>query len=672
MFFSYNSCFFPYFRFIYLKKPHAIALGCDSLVTRDVMDELISIIKELHENDQFPLIPVEYVDSELSIVYMNSKRASTDFHNYPLKLRQSISLARRLQDPLLEYAQLCTPDEEILCLKFHPLQDNVSREDLLNALYNEFVIRINEVGVDVNRCLVHSHISPLVQFIGGLGPRKGAYLLRTLKKQQTPLLENRTQLVQNCNIGKLVFINCSGFIKIDTASLSDSGTDTYIEVLDGTRVHPEAYEWARKMAVDALDYDDENDANPAQALEEIIQNPEKLKDLDLDEFAKELKRQGMGLKKQTLYDIRTELTDRYQDKRIPYSRPSVEDIFTMLTGETQDTLFIGKLVLVRITGVVRRRPKSDQVDQAQPIRMESGLWKCPFCLKEDFAELGEVWNHFDTNQCPGQAFGVRARLDNGLSGLIPMKYLSDKDVTDPLTRVKVGMTVNCRILKVIIDKFTVELTCRSSDLCDSNNRFKKPKDLNYDYDSEDRDIKKDEEIKKRNSRQRTYMKRIIVHPSFHNIDFRQAEKLLSEAAQGDTVIRPSSKGNDHLTLSWKVHNDIHQHVDIREEGKSNAFSLGHQLFIGNETFEDLDEIIARYVQPMAGYARDMTGFKYFRDINGDLSAAEKELHEEKQKAPSRIPYIVSASKGNFNYFFFIHIKFIFIRIPWKIFAFLPT
>lgn len=55
-------------------------------------------------------------------------------------------------------------------------------------------------------------------------------------------------------------------------------TETYIEVLDGSRVHPEAYEWARKMAVDALEYDDtSDDVNPAGALEEILENPEKLK-----------------------------------------------------------------------------------------------------------------------------------------------------------------------------------------------------------------------------------------------------------------------------------------------------------------------------------------------------------------------------------------------------------
>lgn len=142
-------------------------------------------------------------------------------------------------------------------------------------------------------------------------------------KQNNTRLENRTQLVTMCHMGPKVFINCAGFIKIDTASLGDRlvpyqnpkkmifnvfmiakagyevikinfvySTDSYIEVLDGSRVHPETYEWARKMAVDALEYDESaEDANPAGALEEILENPERLKDLDLDAFAEELERQ---------------------------------------------------------------------------------------------------------------------------------------------------------------------------------------------------------------------------------------------------------------------------------------------------------------------------------------------------------------------------------------------
>ena len=39
----------------------------------------------------------------------------------------------------------------------------------------------------------------------------------------------------------------------------------------------------------------------------------------------------------------------------------------------------------------------------------------------------------------------------------------------------------------------------------------------------------------------TYVKRVIAHPSFHNVDYRTSEKLLASMEQGDVVIRPSSK-----------------------------------------------------------------------------------------------------------------------------------
>ena len=78
------------------------------------------------------------------------------------------------------------------------------------------------------------------------------------------------------------------------------------------------------------------------------------------------------------------------------------------------------------------------------------------------------------------------------------------------------------------------------------------------------------------------MKRVIAHPSFHNIDYRACEKQMANMEQGDVVIRPSSKGSDHLTVTWKVTDDILQHVDVREEGKENAFSLGQSLWIDSE------------------------------------------------------------------------------------------
>ena len=89
----------------------------------------------------------------------------------------------------------------------------------------------------------------------------------------------------------------------------------YIEVLDSTRIHIETYEWARKMATDALEYEEVSagsgrlvcclrfmhwttqtvdESNPSVAVEEILESQEKaekLGDLDLDAFAEELERQ---------------------------------------------------------------------------------------------------------------------------------------------------------------------------------------------------------------------------------------------------------------------------------------------------------------------------------------------------------------------------------------------
>ena len=45
-------------------------------------------------------------------------------------------------------------------------------------------------------------------------------------------------------------------------------------------------------------------------------------------------------------------------------------------------------------------------------------------------------------------------------------------------------------------------------------------------------------------------------------------------------------------------NNIMSHIEIQEEDKDNQFSLGKKLRIDDEEFEDLDEVIARYVDPM--------------------------------------------------------------------------
>ncbi|XP_043230112.1 transcription elongation factor SPT6-like isoform X3 [Amphibalanus amphitrite] len=624
------------------KKPHVIVIGGESREAIQISEELRALVQTLVTESQFPAIQVEILDNELAKVYANSTKGVSDFRDYPELLRQAVSLARRMQDPLLEFAQLCNAEEEILCLRYHPLQEQLPRDTLLDTVQTEFINRTNEVGVDVNRALASAYAAPLVQFVCGLGVRKATALLKTLK-QTSQRLANRTELVTDCHLGPRILTNCAGFIKINTNALGDI-TDRYTDLLDGTRIHLETYDWARKMAVDALEYDDV-DGNPAGALEEIIENPARLRDLDLDAFAEELERQGLGNRSITLYDIRAELNDRYKDLRTPYVSPDPLELFNMLTKETPDTLYKGKLLLCTVTGFTRRKPKPEQMNQDNPVRdTETGLWQCPFCLKKDFPELSEVWSHFDTNACPGKAIGVRIRMDNGCSGFIQMKNLSDNRVTNPEERVQPGQTIFCRVVKIDIEKFWVECTCKSSDLADKNKEWRPARDPFYDADSETADRDAAETARKQKEAQ-TYLKRVIVHPAFHNVDFKEARRLLATMDQGEAIIRPSSQGSDQLTVSWKVADDVIQHIAVKEVGKENAFSLGQTLLIDNEEFEDLDEILARHVSPISAHARDLLNYKYYRDTDGGKRPrADEILREEKRKNPQKIPYIVSVSK----------------------------
>uniref|UniRef100_T1IT45 S1 motif domain-containing protein n=1 Tax=Strigamia maritima TaxID=126957 RepID=T1IT45_STRMM len=555
--------------FIESKKPDVVVIGAESREALGIIGNIRRIVGELKD---FRSIPVELVDNELSHVYANSKSSENDFREYPLLLRQAISLGRRFNDPLSEFSRLCNSDEDILCLKFHPLQNSIPKDQLLRALYVEFVNLTNSVGVDLNKPIS----SNLVQFVSGLGSRKAASLLKAVNP-----LQNRSELVTVGHLGPNVFINCAGFIKIDTKLNDDD-----IDLLDGTRIHPESYDLARKMAADASDCDE-------YVIEEVFDHPEKLDYLDLDDFAAELVRQGFGKKESTLYDIRTEFNHPFKDCRNSYQSPSVLEKFEMLTKETPVTFYVGKMTTAKVFG---------------------------------FA--------YDRNG-RNRATAVKLRLENGLFGLLAIRNVSDQFVFNLEERIRVGMTLECRIIKIDMENFRVDLSTKSSDL----RNWRPLRDDFYDRYAEKDDRMREE---KKNI-VRTSFNRVIAHPSFHNISCQEAEKLLLTQRQGDVIICPSSKSADHLSIVWKVFNGINQCIDVREEGKINVCSLGRSLWIDNEEFEDLDEIIARYVRPMAAFARDLIGFKYFRN-GGSREIMEKFVIDEKKKFPARIPYFVSIYK----------------------------
>ena len=72
-------------------------------------------------------------------------------------------------------------------------------------------------------------------------------------------------------------------------------------------------------------------------------------------------------------------------------------------------------------------------------------------------------------------------------------------------------------------------------------------------------------------------------------------QALEEKEIGDVIIRPSSKGPTHLSMTLKIHDNVYTHIDIAEGGKESRdltsfLSLGKTLTIGEESYEDLDEV----------------------------------------------------------------------------------
>ena len=62
--------------------------------------------------------------------------------------------------------------------------------------------------------------------------------------------------------------------------------------------------------------------------------------------------------------------------------------------------------------------------------------------------------------------------------------------------------------------------------------------------------------------------RTVQHPFWHSLDYKHAEKYLADRPRGDCIVRPSTKGNDHISITWKVDEGVFKHIDIKEEDKS--------------------------------------------------------------------------------------------------------
>ena len=568
-------------KFIVDHAPNVIAVGAQ-LEAKRLYDELIKIRDNIKDN-VVNTIEITYVDLEVPLIYAASVRSSSEFPDFSSTMKQAISVGRFLLDPLTEMSSLCNDSTELYCLRLHSLQNMVNKEYLLKLLERCFITTVNTVGVDINKVVSHKHASNVLQFVSGLGPRKALYIINQIYRRGGKIT-SREELDM---LGPIVFTNCIPFLRIVSKHFNRNED---IEPLDDTRIHPNDYSLVRKMAADALGLR----LSDEELILKLMRRPDKLDDIDLDAFADELERNGQPKKKTILYDIKQEITDPFKDLRPPYRSPDPNELFVLLTGETEATLKVGQLVYAKIVGVTDR--------------------------------------------------SVRCRLDSGLTGFINKEDVSDRNVQNiKELAIDVGNTLPCRIREIDKERLSVKLTCKSSDL--QSKRWEEA--ILHELQAlepylliENDNNENNKTIQKKKTKPRIIPRR-IDHPLFQNITSQDAEKQLTNKDKGELIIRPSSRGVNYLTITWKFYDDLYVHINVKEEGKTNPQTLGKILSIGDQKFESLDEIIATYMEPIINFSIELFNFRNFKTENQEQ--VDLLLKQLKTATPQTIPYFINLS-----------------------------
>jgi len=158
-------------------------------------------------------------------VYSVSPVGREEFPDFDDKVRGTISIGRRLQDPLAELVKI-----EPQNIGVGLYQHDVNPKQLKESLEGVIASCVNFVGVDLNTASV-----PLLRHVSGLNQLTARRVVER-RTTQGPYV-SRAQLMDVEGIGPATFTQAAGFLKIGDGQLP----------LDRTWVHPESYPAAEKL-----------------------------------------------------------------------------------------------------------------------------------------------------------------------------------------------------------------------------------------------------------------------------------------------------------------------------------------------------------------------------------------------------------------------------------------
>jgi protein Tex len=171
-------------------------------------------------------IQVFVVSEAGASVYSASKIARDEFPNYDVTVRGSVSIGRRLADPLAELVKI-----DAKSIGVGQYQHDVDQTKLKEELDTVVVRCVNSVGVNVNTAS-----KSLLSYVSGIGEKMAENIVN-FRSENGPFAD-RKQLKKVPRLGEKAYQQAAAFIRIQNGK----------NPLDNSAVHPEAYAIVEKMA----------------------------------------------------------------------------------------------------------------------------------------------------------------------------------------------------------------------------------------------------------------------------------------------------------------------------------------------------------------------------------------------------------------------------------------
>lgn len=249
-------------------------------------------------------VSIIMVNESGASIYSASEVAREEFPDHDLTVRGSVSIARRLMDPLAELVKL-----DPKSIGVGQYQHDVDQTLLKDSLDDVVMSSVNAVGVEVNTAS-----KQLLSYVSGLNQSLAANIV-AYRNENGPF-KSRDELRKIPRLGDKAFEQAAGFLRIRGA----------VNPLDASAVHPERYDLVNRMAGDL-----------ACDIGALLGNEDVRKRLDLKKYVSD----EVGLP--TLQDIVSELAKPGRDPRKQF------EIFKFAEGvEKPEDLRVG----MKLPGIV--------------------------------------------------------------------------------------------------------------------------------------------------------------------------------------------------------------------------------------------------------------------------------------------------------------------------------